>query len=40
MVVEAGYSALQAGDAVTLAVDLGEAVLFALDGSRRLDAAA
>jgi multiple sugar transport system ATP-binding protein len=39
MVVEAGYSALQGGDRVSLAVDLSEAVLFALDGSRRLDAA-
>ena len=37
MVVIAGYSALQAGDAVHLALELGEAVLFAPDGSRRLD---
>jgi len=40
MVVVAGYSALQAGDPVVLAVDLSEAVLFAPDGSRRLDLAA
>ncbi len=39
MVVEVGYSALQAGDPVTLAIDLGEAVFFAADGTHRLDAA-
>ena len=39
MVMQAGYSTLVAGDAVHLALDLSEAVLFAGDGSRRLAAA-
>ena len=36
MVMQAGYSTLVAGNAVHLALDLSEAVLFASDGSRRL----